>query len=133
MKRLFQVFVSLCIIVAVNGCTIPETCMLYNNIGQDIKIIRLKTDGSITEQKVKARSTVKLKWGFSTYRIVGEDTIWDYDLVKPDVDFVFDAGFDRLFKVQLEKGGHIYILQPDQSFPASKFPKQPEGFPLLPK
>lgn len=126
---------TLSVIIFISGCSIPETCVLYNNTGQDLKVIRIKTDGSKTERKLKARSTIKLGgWVFSTYQIITKDTTWNYEPEITDPGFVADTVFlERIFKAQLEKDGRIYILQPKQSFPASEFPEQPEGFPLLPK
>ena len=134
MKRFLLFLLILFLVIEISGCTLSETCVLYNNTGQNLKVIQQKIEGTKSERKLKAHSTIRLGgWVWHTYQVVTKDTIWNYNPIRPDYDFFAYGGFDQIFKAQLEKDGRIYILRPDQSFPASEFPKQPEGFPLLPK
>jgi hypothetical protein len=54
----------------------------------------------------------------------------------PDTAYVIDRGFGlwvkRIFKAQINVGGQIFVLKPDQSAPATEFIEQLEGFPLVP-
>lgn len=39
----------------------------------------------------------------------------------------------KVWRFQLQPGGALYVLAPDQRPPATSFPPQPKGFPLRPK
>lgn len=136
MKYLSQMLI-LCVIVAVNGCTIPETCLLYNNTGQNITIIQSKKhESQRKELNLLAGSSVKIGeggWLAYKYQIVAQDAVWNYNPTIIDANYISESGFDRVFKAQIENNGCIYILQPNQKFPIHKFNEQPKGFPLLPK
>ncbi|MGH8488938.1 MAG: hypothetical protein ACREXS_08780 [Gammaproteobacteria bacterium] len=53
----------------------------------------------------------------------------------PGNDFVVAHGFGpwtkRIFNAQIERDGRIFVVKPEQAFPAKDFGEQPAGFPLV--
>jgi hypothetical protein len=125
------------LVFSVAGCTIALTCEMFNASGHEIKLTRKGLNGNATTQIVPIGSSVRMDyWARSNVTISGRDFEWVFSPGDPGVEFVKTIGFGpwatRLIKVQLDESGRIFVLKPNQSFPAIEFPAQPDGFPLLP-
>jgi hypothetical protein len=134
---LFKFLIICFLTISLCGCTIQATCELYNNTGTKIEIIRWRNSESIQPIMVSHGSSAFLKdWSFWSFKIHSENNTWNYIAHEPDNDFISFHGFGfwtkRIFRVQLEADGLIYILKTDQSFPLKDMSKQPDNFPLVP-
>lgn len=122
----------------VGGCTIQSTCDLYNNTGLPLEIIQRSNDARDLTLVLQPNSSVRLdSWLLFEYQVVSENKAWSYTPTDPTSDFIAFEGLGpwakRIFRAQLEADGRIYALETTQQAPARTFPKQPEGFPLVPR
>lgn len=86
---------------------------------------------------LKAGSSILLRdWLFWSYRVARGDKVARYVPQDPEDEFVVFQGFGpwttRIFNVQIEPDGRIFLLKPGQVAPAKEFVNQPSGFPLAP-
>jgi hypothetical protein len=112
-------------------------CNLQNNSGSDLTVIRSRDGEQEQSIHLRAGSSILLQdWLFWSYRVAREERVLRYLPQDPGNDFVVAQGFGpwtkRTFKAQIEPDGRIFVLMPEQSFPAKAFAEQPAGFPLSP-
>ena len=128
---------ALLLCVSASGCTIQESCDLYNNFGSDVTIVRSPAGKEEPPVHLKAGASVLLRdWLFGEYRLVIDGKVFRYSPNSPDISFIVDRGFGpwakRVFRAQIDSSARIFVLEPTQSIPATEFVAQPSGFPLMP-
>lgn len=132
----------LVITLFLSSCSVPITCVLYNNASSKVKVIQL--DNSVVKETIEVmpgESIYLEEWDYYDYQIISKNSIWQYDTSTPyipnfDYDYIETTGFGlwvkRLVFAQLEKDGRIFLLSKDQKFPIAIPAKQPQGYPLVP-
>ena len=133
MRLIFTIF----IVALVSACTIQDACEIYNNSGDDLTIVRWRTGEQEQHIHVGEGESVLLRdWAFWSYRLVLKGRSMHYSPQNPGLDFVVTRGFGpwltRVFNVQIESDGRIFVLMPTQIAPVKNFVKQPLGFPINP-
>ena len=106
-----------------------------NNTGEEITVVSdnldgheatcLLANGQTSGVKVAARMRVKHGHG-----------VWDYDFTPPPALNLMKKLRMNVYveRVQIEKGGTIYLLGPDlRGGPGAELPAQPAGYPIQPK
>lgn len=132
--RLVVAFLVLCF---VSACTKQVACLLHNNSGVDVTVIRSRAGDQDQRIDVKAGSSIVLRdWAFWSHRVDKADRLLRYAPVNPGNRFVDVQGFGpwtkRIFNAQLDPDGRIFVLNPGQAMPAKDFVEQPPGLPLVP-
>jgi hypothetical protein len=111
---------------------------MYNNTRYVVMIDSIATDPIRVPpgHKIEMRSL-----DFFDLCITAESVFWCYHpipivAIGPPPNLVSERGFFKrtpTFRVQLEDDGRIFVVAGDQSFPATIYPPQPDGFPLVPE
>ena len=121
-----------------SACLLTESCRLFNDSGSDLTVVRYRT-GQDRRQTVhlKARESIVLPdWESWELRIVRGAQVLRYAPKTPAAQFALDQWLGvlpgRVFTLQIDPGGRIFALSPEQSTPAKTFVTQPQGFPLTP-
>ena len=140
MRNYFLIVIFLVCALYLAGCSISLSCYIYNNTGNDIVVSRILY-GSNVDIDIEAGSSALIKdWSSATINVFGDHVRWSFTPIIP-IDqterFVDYRGIGpwstRFIKVQLEKDGRIFILEPSKIAPVVGFPEQPNGFPMYPK
>ena len=131
-------FITLLLCFVFSSCSVPVTCILYNNTSTVINITQINNDGSENLFSLTAGGLIKLKgWPLHNYKIAFNKFVWSYDPPLPNYNYVELIGFGPWVKpivyAQLEKDGRIFLLLKGQKPPTDIMPKQPEGYPLIPE
>ena len=123
-----------------SSCSVPITCVLYNNTSEVVKV--LQYDNSVVKEsyEIRPKDSVKIReWKYYNYEVVSKNDTWRYDIPIthiPNIEFVETIGFGlwvkRIVLAQIESDGSIYLLRKNQKLPVSVFIKQPQGYPLIP-
>lgn len=129
--------IALLLFVCTSGCTIQESCDLYNNSGSDVTIVRSGAGQEEPPIQLKSGASILLPdWLFAEYQLEMDGKVFRYTPKSPDPSFIDDRGFGpwakRVFSAQLDSSGRIFVLKQTQSIPATEFVEQPSGFPLMP-
>jgi hypothetical protein len=122
---------------SLTACTVQASCDLYNNSGSELTIVRSKGGEEQPPIHLKPGESILISdWRFSAFRVDQGGVVSRYALEAPPTDFVVNRGFGpwakRIFRAQMNAGGQIFLLKPDQPVPAKEFVDQPNGFPLVP-
>ena len=133
MKKWLLIFICL----HLSGCTLPLTCVLYNNTGHDFLFLVLRDHVVIEEVEVKNNSLVEINnWETRNYQINIRDSTSKYEPVFFHHEFVDFSGWGpwskRKLHAQIEPDGRIFVLNIGQVPPVVDFPDQPNGFPMIP-
>jgi len=137
----FSAGVLLTMVVSLNiHLDMRPLATMYNNTPY---MTTLKIDSSATDairlppgHKIEMRSL-----DFFDLCITAESVLWCYQpipivAIGPPPNLVSERGFFKrtpIFRVQLEDDGRIFVVAEGQSFPATTYPPQPDGFPLVPE
>ena len=128
--------VALLFVGGLTACTISDSCELYNNSGSELTIVRSKGSEEQPPIHVNPGESILLSDWLLEFRVVKGGLVSHYSPKAPGTEFVIDRGFGpwakRIFRAQINSGGQIFVLTPDQSVPAKEFVEQPNGFPLVP-
>jgi hypothetical protein len=117
---------------------LTESCRLFNDSGLEVTVVRYRTGQDRRQtMHLKVRESIVLPdWESWELRIVRGGQVLRYVPIVPAPRFALDQWLGvlpgRVFTLQLDPGGRIYALTPDQSAPAKTFVSQPSGFPLTP-
>jgi len=113
---------------------------VYNNTSY---LAKLKRDSSaIDPMRLPPGHTIEIQsLDFFGLCIAAEGVLWCYHpipivAIGPPPDLVSERGFFNrtpMFRVQLENDGGIFVVAEDGAFPATTYPPQPDGFPLVPE
>lgn len=119
------------------ACTVQDSCDLYNNSDSGVTIIRSTRGEEQPPIHVNPGESIVLSdWLFSEFRVDKGGVVYRYSPKVPGTEFVISRGFGpwarRVFRAQIDSGGQIFVLKPDQSVPAKEYVEQPSGFPLIP-
>ena len=126
---------------ALTGCVPQFSIRVYNNTSQESKVIIIESDDGKeqSEHIILPHSSLEID-GLKYSKLITLDGIWSYDpknIYKSGIDdrfwFVEELGLfskKQEIKLQLESNGFLYILTKEQSFPATIFFQQPNGFPI---
>ena len=128
---------ALLVVGALTACTVHESCELYNNSGSALTIVRSKGGEEQPPIHVKPGESILLAdWLSGEIRVEKGGSVSRYSPNSPDTAFVINRGFglwtERIFRAQIDSGGLIFVLEPNQPVPATEFVEQPDGFPLEP-
>lgn len=134
----FKITALATIYVVLLGCTVPQTCYLFNNTDVPVEITKYVSEIETETYLVKPGEVVVLaEWEAGKYELeIDKKRYWvDPSTVYiPNVDYVEFKGFGFLGKriayLQLDKRRLIYLLKKDERFPVKEFSNQPEGFPI---
>jgi len=129
--------VAVLFVGGLTACTVQDSCDLYNNSGSELTIVRSMGGQEQPPIHVKPGESILLAdWVFGEIRVEKGGLVSRYSPNAPDTAFVINRGFGpwvkRIFRAQIDAGGQIFVLKPDQSVPATEFVEQPNGFPLVP-
>lgn len=135
--RLLQSCVALLFVGSLAAFTVRDSCELYNNTASALTIVRSKGGEEQPPILLKPGESVLLPdWVSWDVRVEKSGLVSRYSSNVPDTAYVINRGFGpwvkRIFKAQINTGGQIFVLKPDQSAPATEFVEQPDGFPLVP-
>jgi len=132
MRRTACVFL-LVALICTSGCILAETDTVYNHSGQDLTIIAIDFDGKREEMLVGAGAHIQF---YSPYiEVRHKDGVWHYNL-KEMVNGYFNSKKTRnvfFVNLQIEPNGSVYVIPPKATGIVTRFPRQPEGFPLRPQ
>ena len=129
--------IALLFIGSLTACSVRDSCDLYNNSGSELTILRSKGGEAQPPIHVKPGESILVSgWRSSAFRVNQGGVVSRYALEAPPTEFVVNRGFGpwakRIFRAQMNAGGQIFLLKPDQPVPAKEFVDQPNGFPLVP-
>ena len=130
----FQRAFLVCITASTLSCTPYVDFKLFNNTDARVEIVATWHSGAEETFSVGAGGSKTLP-GFARRRWRITTHNWEYQPpVRYPQRFQSRARFRLayLYLLQLEPDGAIYLLEPHQDPPATKFTSQPEGFPLKP-
>jgi hypothetical protein len=141
-RKLHSIFFLSCSLFLIS-CSVPITCVLYNNALTKIKITQIENSIVKENYEVMPENSIELNaWDSSDYKITIANKTFRYHEQYPyiqnfEYDYVKTTGFGfwmkRLIFVQLENDGRIYLLDKNQRFPITNFKEQPQGYPLVPQ
>lgn len=130
MKNLIiTIFLFVCCIYLISGCSIATMLEFYNNTSSDMKLI---IDESTTCQVKKGQKILILFPSYTKkFTIQIDKYMYEYPVVIPE-KFIISPWFSsKRVYFQIESDGKIYVLK-NGDFPAKTFPAQPTGYPLIP-
>lgn len=122
---------ALCIIafalIWIAGCTRIPHLVLWNNSGRTLVI-----DSDAKTYHCAQDEAVRMIFPGNTMALSirhGPSGSWRYEVRYPEKKFIIK---NSIF-VQIEPDGSIHLLAGETVEPAKSFPRQPVGFPLLPR
>jgi hypothetical protein len=140
-RKLLSNSLLLVITLFLSSCSVPITCVLYNNTPTKVKVVRFDNLVVKESTEVMPGESIELeKWDYCDYQIILGNSTWRYDSSTPYIPY-FDSNYvettgivwvKRLIFAQLEKDGRIFLLNKDQKFPIVITKNQPTGYPLIP-
>jgi hypothetical protein len=115
---------------ASSACLPGTTVEVYNHTSEVIAAATVSNDGTTRPQRIPPGESRSLgRQGVTWYLAAGES--WRYELRHPGREFAAHPLFGgEHYRFQVEPGGCVYVLGPDQPAPATGFARQPEGYPL---
>ncbi|MFO0775594.1 MAG: hypothetical protein U0172_13115 [Nitrospiraceae bacterium] len=133
LARVFSKYWMLAIIVlaswATSGCPPTPRLFVYNNAGVPVEFM---TEPSRTMILSGALLQIGLPNGhYMRANIAGVKVTYYISTFPPEYRKSTYTGFEDVH-LQLEVGGAIYLIRPDEVLPATDLSMQPKGFPLLP-
>lgn len=128
---------ALLLVGSLTACTVLESCELFNNSGSALTVVRSNGGEEQPPIHVKPGESILLAdWRSGEIRVEKGGLVSRYSPEIPDTAFVINRGFGpwrkSIFRAQINAGGEIVVLRPDQPVPAKELVDQPNGFPLVP-
>ena len=131
--KLIKALIALTFLAATSSCSIPVTVRLYNNSGQDVQI---KIDQrAISLPKGQAKEIQDIE--YHSIAIAISSVLYKYE--QPPYGYTQVEWFGwgpfsrRVMYLQLEPDAKVWATNSLLPSPTKAFPKQPEGFPLVPR
>lgn len=133
MKRL-NLLLLVAISLILSSCSMPITFWLFNNTGHTVTVVSASASPSeINVDTLKSIETIGLDYTFSITTNNGRFTYNTEDVALSHVHWKGWGPFaKRMFYVQLEPDGKLWVLSDETEHAVSKFIEQPKGFPLVP-
>ena len=134
-RNLWILFVTL---ILLSGCTLPSKFEIYNNTGTELRVVQ-HLCGEIESHDISPNSSVTIEsWEVcfdeDYFTVLAGKEQWNYRPVYISHKYGESKYFSHwLFRVQIEKGGSVFVLERGASFPQTKHTAQPEGYPLRPR
>jgi hypothetical protein len=133
MRRVFQYGALGVVTALLVGCATGAAFVLFNNTNATVKVY----DGtswcllqSGTSQKFSGLVSTNI-----TFIVETSTGTWGYNDVgipAPPALLSFEDN-KTVWYLQMQSNGVVYLAGPKPTFPVSKLPEQPHGYPLLPK
>ena len=131
MRNLSRAIVFVCVSILLSGCSVPTFLTIYNHSGASLtfyaagRIYQMKNNAPIT-LKYPASEAIKISDGTRT---------WEYKIIYPPGKFyhpIWRNSSEYEVFGQIEPGGSIYVVKPNETLPVQELPPQPAGFPIIP-
>ncbi len=129
MKRIFTIAILFLVLGFFTSCSREARIKLYNHTGSDVVIQVEGETYSIANGRIK---TFIFPAKSKKLSIMINDTIWDYSVQYPPIDYCSPTAAS-IIHMQLEPDGQLYVFLPKTLFPVTDISSQPKGFPLIPK